>query len=85
MNYTVINNSALLKHRGSIDSVASTAHEVLSPHYQKRGSLDGQKGKTHDSNQLKWPSLFAVFKWRQSLEKILLKKHKSTLNCFQVM
>lgn len=85
MNYLVVNNSTLINHRGSVPSVKATSHEVLHPHYQKRCSLDGQKGKTQESSQLKWPSLLTIFKWRQSLEERLLKKHKTRLNCFQVM
>lgn len=85
MNYLAVNNSALMNHRGSVPSVKAASHEVLCPHYQKRCSLDGHKGKTQQSNQLKWPSLLTIFKWRQTLEERLLKKHKTRLNCFQVM
>lgn len=85
MNYLVVNNSALVNHRGSVPSVKAASHEILYPHYQKRCSLDGQKGKTQESSQLKWPSLLTIFKWRQSLEERLLKKHRTKLNCFQVM
>lgn len=84
MNYLAVNTSALTNHRGSVPSVKAAPHEVLCPHYQKRCSLDGQKGKTQESSQLKWPSLLTIFKWRQSLEERLLKKHKTKLNCFQV-
>lgn len=85
MNYLMVNNSTLINHRGSVPSVKAASHEVLRPHYQKRCSLDGQKGKSQESSQLKWPSLLTIFKWRQSLEERLLKKHKTKLNCFQVM
>lgn len=85
MNFLAVSNSNLINHRGSVPSVKAAAHEALHPHYQKRCSLDGQKGKTQASSQLKWPSLLTIFKWRQSLEERLLKKHKTRLNCFQVM
>lgn len=85
MNFLAVNNSTLINHRGSVPSVKAATQEVLCPHYQKRCSLDGQKGKTQASSQLKWPSLLTIFKWRQSLEERLLKKHKTRLNCFQVI
>jgi len=85
MNFLAVSNSNLINHRGSVPSVKAASHEALRPRYQKRCSLDGQKGKTQASSQLKWPSLLTIFKWRQSLEERLLKKHKTRLNCFQVM
>lgn len=85
MNYLAVKNSPLVNHRGSVPSVKAASQEVLHPRYQKRCSLDGHKGKSQQPSQLKWPSLLTIFKWRQSLEERLLKRHKTKLNCFQVM